>query len=199
MKKLLAIVVLGLLWCNTSFAEQMKEPRKIYSASREYIILKHSLFSSSLSHWRTNIPNNAIAHCKSFKKNTYKFIGDDFQSGGGLSILIPSGSEFYRYVCAEDEDDAVRIRAELIKEKNKFNKGANHWKENNTFFKSHMLKSKHEWFESEAVKRTKAKAKAEALKRKQEEEEARFIPLFPDSKSSSGVGDVLRSILKAIN
>ena len=39
MKKLLGIVVLGLLWCNVGFAEEVKRPK--YSDNFNYNIIKH--------------------------------------------------------------------------------------------------------------------------------------------------------------
>ena len=110
MKKLfLSILVICSLLGGNAYANKSG---KISSFNNEFVIFKHSQFVSGDTHsyWKKNIPNTVINHCKSKNKNTYKFYGDDFHSGGAASILVPVGSAFYRYICAEDLDDAIKIR-----------------------------------------------------------------------------------------
>ncbi len=149
---------------------------KISSASNEFVIFKHGQFVSGDTHryWKKNIPNVVINHCKSKNKNTYKFYGDDFHSGGAASMLVPVGSAFYRYICAEDLDDAIRIRSKIINLKNKFNKGALHWKESSSsIFYSNNAQLKYEWFVSENTKNKKRIAEEQRKKEQRIAEEQR--------------------------
>ena len=170
MKKLLGIIVLGLLLGGNAYALESKPSNvTIDESSNEHVIIKYNIRAYDyIKSLETHIPKIVINYCKNLKKNTYKFYGDSTQTPWGTF-----GSYHDRYLCGVDLASAQSTRSRLIKIKNKFNKKATRFKKKSVHHKilkanyySNLPKLKAEFYESEAVK----KAKADAKKKQQEKQ-----------------------------
>ena len=122
MKKLLGIIVLGLLLNNSAVAKI-----KIYTKGHNH---KHSIIlHDTKKEMVLEIPDIAIEFCKKEKKNVYffanpKFLYEADKFYGGLF----GGKEYTRYICAKNETEAVKIIKDI------FEKGGKHskWDKINT-------------------------------------------------------------------
>jgi S1-C subfamily serine protease len=186
MKKILGIMVLGLLLSGNAYSLESKPSNvTIDESSNEHVIIKYNIRAYDyIKSLETHIPKIVINYCKNLKKNTYKFYGDSTQTPWGTF-----GSYHDRYLCGVDLASAQSTRSRLIKIKNKFNKKATRFKKKSVHHKilkanyySNLPKLKAEFYESEAVKKAKADAKKKQQekqriaeeKRKKEEEKQRI-------------------------
>ena len=121
MKKLLGIMVLGLLWCNSAYALKAKVGEK----SPRHIIFKISTLAknqASKESVRREAMYKARQHCKSYSKEAYlfhnqgkvidygyfeKFDGFDFDSGKSFGT-----SYKVRFICGSNVNEAkVNLRS----------------------------------------------------------------------------------------
>jgi len=124
MKKLLGIVVLGLLWCNTSYAIGYKI--KLLEKNEYGIVFKMTIpWSDDPFKWANTFRKTretSIQHCNTYNKDTYvfwsqyygdyardqegKFYDDMYQFFGIIQDLQYGLGVRARYFCAENVDEA---------------------------------------------------------------------------------------------
>ncbi|MDB2500854.1 serine protease, partial [Candidatus Pelagibacter bacterium] len=101
MKKLLGILVIGLLLSGNAYAKL----GKIKEANEEFVYYTvHSFWpdKARAANMDEMIPIEVIDHCGKYKKNTYKFYGDNGKGWG--ATRNPK-----RYICARNSDVAIQI------------------------------------------------------------------------------------------
>ena len=111
MKKLLGIVVLGLLWCSTTDAKEKIKFKGIVETSPKHIILKFKANSDGMKKLSTEIPNEAVQHCASHNKNVYHFAHkgrSDYRGGFNPDAYYHKGIN-YRYICANTPKRAINV------------------------------------------------------------------------------------------
>ena len=101
MKKLLSIIVLGLFLSGNAYAKL----GKIKEADENFVYyVVHSFWPDKAAQANLDklIPLEAIEHCGKYKKNVYKFYGDNWEKW-------PATRDHKRYICARNSDIAIEI------------------------------------------------------------------------------------------
>ena len=101
MKKLLGILVLTLLLSGNAYAKL----GKIKDADENFVYyVVHSFWPQKAAQVNLDklIPLEAIEHCGKYKKNIYKFYGDNWEKW-------PATRDHKRYICARNSDVAIEI------------------------------------------------------------------------------------------
>jgi hypothetical protein len=97
MKKLLAIIVLGLLWSGSAYAETIESSDKHIWVYLPKGISKTEAFSSKRIQY-------AKEHCTKLKKNTYSFSMGSYHDYDRLAF----GRHQFRFICAKTKNEAIK-------------------------------------------------------------------------------------------
>jgi len=167
MKKLLAIIVLGLLWSGNAYAN--KKDVSVYDKSKDWIrVLKKYpvwfLDTPEQSAYKFSIATKiGERHCNNYNKSMYRFLsqmnGDSLRDG--FSTL---GKSYYTFYCANSLKEALEIYEVSGLQKHEFWAGQIFFEKSPNYQKKNVRKTLI-YLENERKRREAEKRKREAEKK----------------------------------